>query len=832
MTIPSVSAHPAAAASANIPLANRIAQAPIHTGVDSHSIRFKIQGPFAPLEVPAVVGASSASHLTPAEVWERNKPILLEAFNKGACLVGFGSGSSLDRIANGSNQALKSNSSSLIEQLCSIAATPIGNLKLSDSVTLQSMSINPPALSNGVKFVSGTLTFLHKGDTAPHVLEFREFYPEYDGLSLSAKSLIAALDQLPAQSSAAALGGKTPHKTKAMQFYSARGVGRSASLAVLHAFREMSMKQSGFAPAEVRRHLHDLIQQGRVQRSPHFINTAAQQEALLSACEEVNKQALATRIVTTRAPIASALLVRPPIAPIAPIVQELSTRLVPFGNGAPALPYMPIRPAGIHAISQHADFGFPRLSTDEARVVAADVIRCGFYGDALGSELESKTYPERRGVLVNRLAHSDESTFFQAVPDATQRDNQLIAQLRKKNHLHHSGPTHCATDDTQQGALSALAKTRWMLSDGQDLDQLAVQVMQSFHEPAFPAPMPNQFNRFEVRGGANTLYMCKFATDVKANWKDVAIEDVKLIRGSQGEVVGIEKLGARAGGAGNGGMMRIGYDLLPMLGSNATTQDLIEQALVSNQLTHPSSFSAVACVGQVVMMAKCIHLRLEACKRPDRRLVIPPNFFIDTYHAVAKALEHPEQRFGLLNRHALVPMHLRHQITSDGWRAPRLPSEFLKPSAHTREPIRLGSVEQALIDSKNMDNTSANVDCVLQRWSSSSYLAATFPSVVYLLEQFGRGDPAHAVNMAALVTKDSDTCATIVAQVMGALHGSAWVEQELNQAVDSSGRFTFSSDLGAGFSVNDWVAQMDKFYQATRASLPGSLCAPLGISQR
>lgn len=89
------------------------------------------------------------------------------------------------------------------------------------------------------------------------------------------------------------------------------------------------------------------------------------------------------------------------------------------------------------------------------------------------------------------------------------------------------------------------------------------------------------------------------------------------------------------------------YDLLPLLASDASTQDLVEQVLISNQVTHPSSFSAVACVGQALLMAKCINWRLNAEKDPNQKL--PKNFFMDTYHEVAEALQHCTQKFKLLH---------------------------------------------------------------------------------------------------------------------------------------------------------------------------------------
>ncbi len=234
------------------------------------------------------------------------------------------------------------------------------------------------------------------------------------------------------------------------------------------------------------------------------------------------------------------------------------------------------------------------------------------------------------------------------------------------------------------------------------------------------------------------------------------------------------------------------------------------------QVTHPSSFSAVASVGQSVLMAKCIDLRIKA-EKAGAPLIIPPNFFIDTLHEVAVALEYPAQKFGLHPGLSRVPDKYGN-FSSDQWRGARLPSEFLKASDQSAEVIRAGSVEQALKESPKSEVSSEHVNSILQRWSSNSYLGATFPSIVFLLEKFGRGDPAHAVNMAALVTKDSDTCATIIAQVMGALYGSEWVNKERESCINSQGQSTFTENLGGGFEVANFLGHIDNFYDL-RANL-------------
>ncbi len=466
---------------------------------------------------------------------------------------------------------------------------------------------------------------------------------------------------------------------------------------------------------------------------------------------------------------------------------------------------MPINVDGITKLASKDEFQLPTLTAEEAGNFATDIYKAGFHGDALGADLESHFYvfppgitdrkPPRKTVLESKLIENRE--YRDSSTTQKRKDEILITQLKKYN-----GGGHGATDDTQQGALSAVAKMAWIKDGKADLNELAMKTLATFRTPAFPNHPQNPTRTFRIRGAASTLRMCQDKTRHELEWRDVAIYDFD----KKGQI-------CRAGGAGNGGMMRIGYDLLPVLASGATTQDLVKQILISNQVTHPSSFSAVACVGQVMLMAKCINLRLEAEKNVDKKLEIPQNFFINTFYDVASELEHPGQLFRLDDN--AVPV--------DGdpyWRTERLPSEFLKgrsilPNNPTQEQldkaksVNAGSVQTALEQNKNTEHlNSIETAAVLQRWNSRSYLGATFPTVVFLLEKFGYENPALAVNMAALVTKDSDTCATIIAQVMGALHGSGWVDN-----VNS----TFDQGLGGGFTLDNLIAHTHNFYDESEA---------------
>ncbi|MCR2746141.1 ADP-ribosylglycohydrolase family protein [Limnobacter parvus] len=755
---------------------------PAGNGIDSHHIEFQLGTAPNVMKVETVVGASGVESQKVHDALESLKLRLLEVYENGSCLVSFGSSESFDRITNMQTKPIKVNSSSLLEQiLAQFGQARIDGLKLSDNVTLKSIEKKTQTDANAFKYHSGTITFQVAGKP-DRKIKFREFCPDYDGRSLDSATLRAALKHVPKPKSEDSHAANTP----CPQLYSANGIGRSASLAVLYSFKEMCAQQNGVKPALVERHLKTLINQGREQRHAHFVNSQEQLKQLLEACTVVNAE-----------------------VGVNETIKHLVEDKPLFAGKEHQFPYMPIKVDGIVKIASDPDkFPFPQLDLENANEYASDVIKAGYYGDALGADLESHFYvrpegntddePLRKDVLEAKLG-KDEKREYRASPNQADKDKILIAQLKK-----HNRNGHHATDDTQQGALSANAKIRWIVEDKGDLNELGKKILSAFRESKFPekgqqlgdAPETD----FVIRGGADTLTMCQ-RRPLKQEWKDQCIPD---LRNSD----------RRSGGAGNGGMMRIGYDLLPLLASGASMKDLVQQALISNQVTHHGSLSTVASVGQVVLMAKCMHLR-KVAEQQDEKPVPPKNFFIDTFYEIAKVLEHPDQLFGLDGN--AVPV-------GDGsnWRTPRLPSEFLKgrsaqgltePREITKaNSVTAGSVLTALETYKDKTQlNSIETNEVLQRWCSRAYLGATFPSIVFLLEKFGN-DPAHAVNMAALVTKDSDTCATIIAQVMGALHGSAWVHEEIKSCEDGDHRSTFNEDLGGGFTLKNFIDHMSNFY--------------------
>lgn len=828
MTIPSKALPQANKGAPQVDPTGENKKKPIEAGVDSHKIEFHL-GSTHTKKVETVVGASFDPPID-NDFLTGLAPRLRELATNGSTLVSFGSTTSFERLAQQDKPTpLHRDSTSLIERVKASVTSNRGNgLKLSDKITVLNLTITSRGTNTaGIPYLEGEIEIKSADPQVTHkTIKFLEFSPKYDGRSLDENTLLNALQHV---SNKTADGAAVAHP----HFYSMNGIGRSASLAVLYSFKKMcEQKENGFNQGEVEGHLNSLIDHGRQQRNACFVNTAAQKKELLNACISLNQT-----IVDERKPTMGAqpkqdfqrpTLVRKPPKPAAAIasttappktiviskaIEKLATDIPTSISNPRNLPYMPIKLQGITKIANDSEkFPFPQVDKEQAKVIAKDIILAGFYGDALGADLETKIYPDKKNILFRNMSNEIKKTFRDASSDI-QRDQLLIQQL-KQNHGRKSEIRHQATDDTQQGVLSANVKMRCMLNGESDLNELAKQTMQAFHKPRFPSKNQNPNEKpnvdFDIRGGANTYYMCKFTDPTKNDWREVAIEDIAIKYDQSRRAIDISKQGVRAGGAGNGGLMRIGYDLLPLLASGASMQDLVEQALISNQVTHPSSFSAVASVGQVVLMAKCIDLRINAEKEGEP-LIVPPNFFIDTFHQVAEALEHPDQKFGLLPGFSLTPEKYSN-FTTNEWRSKRLPSEFLKGSNASTEAVKAGSVEQALKENPKTEKSSKDIDSVLQRWSSNSYLGATFPSIVFLLEKFAREDPAHAVNMAALVTKDSDTCATIIAQVMGALYGSEWVDKARENCKNSQGQSTFSENLGGGFEVTNFLSHINNFY--------------------
>ena len=797
--------------STNSPAFPRECLAESHIQAPHHQINFKSPSGQA---FDTVVGASLDPKNASRSRDNNLGPNLLKLAVDQGNLISFGSRNSFARMTSGRNGALVGDSSSMIEQILFALNS---NPRIANNVNLVGFDqCNCVTSEVFGACISGELTLQveESGIWKEITIQVQEFSPEYDGLSLSSDVLLAALGQID---------GDSP------QFYSANGIGRSASLAVLWAFKNACVRAGGYPDDDIEGHLGRFIAQGREQRGRGFVNSDAQVQELLKACKAINNDITADAtpidpgVFSCGASVVSAVddsvdslenlspvhQVQPATqSDLDPVLARLGSELPMFNGrvlaGSESLPYLPISLDGINAIGNDVvRFPFPNLSPQLAKQYAKDLIFAGFYGDALGSDLESHYFIgpnglqawDRYSVLRSKLSQVEQATLDSSTTTEAQRESLLIGQLKRKNLR-----GHMATDDTQQGILAANAKMNWIANEGGNLDDLGQAILEAFREPKYPAmnavlgeqPRLN----FDIRGGAETLRMCQIPSRQDRSWADVAIETLPH---------DLNTPTSRAGGAGNGSMMRIAYDLLPLLASESSMKDLVEQALISNQVTHPSSFSAVAAVGQVVLVAKCMHLRQQAALR-QQPLELPPRFFLDTFHDVACHLESKESRFGLDS--TSIPPH----GFDSTWRVERLPSQFLKHeftplSSFESLVIESGTVEQALDEVENTADSMAQTNGVLSRWGSRSYLGATYPSVVYLLERYGYADPERAVNLTALLTKDSDTCATIVAQVMGALYGTDWLPREIQD------RECFNLILGAGFTVPDAVKHVGLMYE-------------------
>lgn len=802
--------------------ANQI-RSPQNHEINSHHIQFKLKA-VPTEELNTVVGASLDSKRI-SDNLKNLAPRLQEVAANGTSLISFGSIYSYERISAGNRANLKVNSSGIIEQILAArenAANP-DIVELSPTTRLTGIQIQKHTNSApSGNWLSGTVTLevLDAGNWKEREVHFQEFCPDYDGTSLSAQTLLTLLDRIP-------------HKhafSEAPHFYSANGIGRSASLAVLCAFRKSCAAQGGFSGNQLETIVKELVDQGRQQRNSEFVNTPEQYQELLSACTTLNKNissSASTAKTTSQQSAASAQAtgVVPPFTPAVPQrytsanINKTIVRLTEKHpeNVCSELPYMPIRAQGIVDIANEpTKFPFPQLSVDQAKKYGGDVIRAGFYGDALGAGLESTPFKDKENVLRRALTRFDNiwTNWFKV------SDEDL---LRYK--LHQVGK-HNATDDTQQGVLSMFEKMKWMLNPNRQLEDLPKKVMDSFANPELPTSSfytpPEKKAEFIIEGGADTLKMCQDPERRDWNWEDRCVADSRNPR-------------TRALGAGNGAMMRIGYDLLPLLASKATMHELVEQVLLSNQVTHPTSLSAIASVGQVVIMAKCMHLRSQA-ELTGKKVELPENFFIDTFYEVALALE-KDEKFKLEGRNRYDdPNRLNEAFDAmdfgtmepefegevkEQWTTERLPSELLKGlgpnhsyKADQAEAIRRGSVQEALDGNPKSTLDMYRCDSILKRWNSRSYLGATLPSVIFMLEKYGYDDPARAVELTALITKDSDTCATIVAQAMGALHGSDWIRKDaryFEQGLAETGGKRF-------YPVDNLIADMNTFYDRQASS--------------
>ncbi len=257
--------------------------------------------------------------------------------------------------------------------------------------------------------------------------------------------------------------------------------------------------------------------------------------------------------------------------------------------------------------------------------------------------------------------------------------------------------------------------------------------------------------------------------------------------------------------AGNGALMRISYVIIgAILDPKKSVQSLFEEVLVSGQVTHPSSFAHATNIAFIKLLGDCVVLRnkphLLEQKKKER-------FFLNSMHDVMQEVESKERTYGLhagksfcdskqAEKLKKQPYQSYQQFEeyrkSDSatlWATPRLPHEFLKANQPSfldvekkaKNAIYASSVDKALEDTKDWGSLSADktedvkkVADLISRWNSNSYLGATLPAVVFLLEKFAYDDPANTLKMTALVTQDNDTCAAIVGAVLGALHQNAF----------------------------------------------------------
>ncbi|MFN7506242.1 MAG: hypothetical protein ACK5Q1_11865, partial [Limnobacter sp.] len=336
---------------------------------------------------------------------------LRELGTSGATLVSFASTNSFERLAQQNKpMPLRRNSTSIIERIQASLTSNSGNgLKLSDEVTVMGMTIAQRGTDNsGIPCLEGEIEIRFSDPQIKHkTIKFLEFSPRYDGHSLDENTLLNALEHVSNKTAA----GVHPH------FYSMNGVGRSASLSVLYSFKEMCTERNcGFKQDEVEGHLNSLINQGRQQRNEHFVNTAIQKTELLNACITLNKlvhtqqkrgvdeqpkQDYKHVITTPRVskPAAVIALNTPPqkTIVISETIEKLATDKPASISNPQALPYMPINLKGIGEIVVDASkFPFPQVGTEQAKRIAKDVILAGFHGDALGADLEAKTYDDKK----------------------------------------------------------------------------------------------------------------------------------------------------------------------------------------------------------------------------------------------------------------------------------------------------------------------------------------------------------------------------------------------------------------------------------------------------
>lgn len=205
-----------------------------------------------------------------------------------ACLVAFGSPASAERLKHHSqHHALHPHSSSLIEQTLAALKAAKAPLELAPNLWLERVDLDHnPTFSRGNDTMTGRLMLRNTAGAQPvyRPIPFMLLHPPYDGVAMKATDLCHALHDLrrwlPRSAASADPAPCRPH------FFSAGGVGRSASLAVL-----MSTVGLGKQPAKQSIDLSDIdVTIANVRSNgghPDFVHTPEQ-------LYEIQKAALAT----------------------------------------------------------------------------------------------------------------------------------------------------------------------------------------------------------------------------------------------------------------------------------------------------------------------------------------------------------------------------------------------------------------------------------------------------------------------------------------------------------------------------------------------------------
>ncbi len=437
--------------------------------------------------------------------------------------------------------------------------------------------------------------------------------------------------------------------------------------------------------------------------------------------------------------------------------------------------------------------------TPEQKLQLSYEIFSGVYaGDTLGSASESISPTKLIPKFKNGVEEDSriETIKKRITPDVSFVQALCLHPLKRDFHT---------TDDTQQFALGLD-----QLLDDPDLQVDGEQLSNRFATPGFIKPVydtsTNQWGKAEVIndchiiGSANSIATLRFYKE-KQGWESRTLLNLKR---EHGKLIETENVSMAAG---NGGLMRIAYTMIGAIADpEHNLQKLFENVLVSGQVTHPDCFAHTTNVAFVKLLGDCI---VQRNKDKNISELKGTNFFINSMLPVMKSVEQPDRLYGL-EKMICTPAQKRrlgdgyyqsqgqflNHVNSDEatiWRTPRLPHQFLdaeefqNSKKRSEQAIYQGSVAHALKETKdwpkldvNKDEDCQKVADFLSRWNTRSYLGATLPTIVFLLEKFGYDNPLDALKLTALVTQDNDTCAAIVGAVLGALHGGVEVQDDGN----------------------------------------------------